>query len=619
MDEAVLNTNQRKASLHLKKPMLVLAGPGSGKTTVVVYRIKTLIEKYKIHPSEILVITFTKSAAVEMENRYKSIKMNGMGVTFGTFHSLFYRIIRQAYGYTMDNILGEDIKWNVIRSIVRELELEINDEDEYIKDFISQMSIMRNDLIDIRDYNPDGFSKEELIKIYSKYDEFKARENKIDFDDMLTECYALFKNDSSVLKKWQDKYKFILIDEFQDINRVQYECIKLLALPENNIFAVGDDDQSIYKFRGAKPEILMEFANEYKDCEKIVLDVNYRSTESIIKLSAKVISNNVKRFEKNIIGTGRSGNLTEFFSAEDTGSEALRIAQKIKTLNENGIPFREMAVIFRTNLQAGSFTRVFMDNGIAYNLKDNISNVYEHWITKDIIAYISLALDESSNESFVRVINKPKRYISKSIISGIGNKSGAMLKNIFLSPELKTWQSSQIVNLQQNLVQIKKLKPHDAVKYIREVIGYDSYLQEYSNFRKANLPGLMEIADEITQTAGGEETLLDFMRQIKKLGDSLREGKNTSKKPNDNAVTLSTMHSAKGLEFEAVFIPSMIEGIIPHEKSIDANEIEEERRLFYVGVTRAKTFLSLSEISKRYDHDTVRSRFLTELGLVRKK
>lgn len=616
MENLDFNPSQLQAMAHFQNPMLVLAGPGSGKTTVVVHRVKNLIEKYNVNPSKILVITFTKAAAVEMETRFRAMEgCQYKRVTFGTFHSLFFRILRDSMGYQLNQVFNEEEKWNVLKNIVREQELEINDEEEYTRDFTAELSKMKNDLIELKYFNPFQFPKEEFQRIYHQYDQYKARQGKIDFDDMLTECYTLLKNEPGVLEKWRDRYHYILVDEFQDINKAQYECVKLLAAPRNNLFIVGDDDQSIYRFRGARPEFLLGFTKDFPDAKRVLLNINYRSTDSLIKLSNRLVSNNQKRFQKEFQGTNKSGALSEFFSAEDAAEESRRIVQKIQKLHEKGMPYESIAILFRTNMQAGNYTRALTNCGISYNLKDNVANLYEHWVAKDLSSYFLLALNEGDNQAFIRIINKPKRYVSKEILKRLENQQGMMLKNIFTLSELKPWQSKQIVALQQDLAQIRKRKPYEALKYIRNVIGYDEYLEEYAQYRKNNVMGIKEIADEITQLGKEAESLEAFLTQLEQLSQEIKENKKTSNKLLEHAVTLSTLHSAKGLEFDAVFIPSVVEGILPHEKCQREEEIEEERRLFYVGVTRARFHLCLSEICTRYDKETERSRFLKELGL----
>lgn len=616
MYDTELNESQKIAVGHFKGPMLVLAGPGSGKTTVVIHRVKNLIQKHGVAPANILVITFTKAAAVEMETRFYALGVQAdRGVTFGTFHSLFFRILRQAYGYDVKQIIAEEEKWTVLRTIIREMELEINDEEEYIKSFLSELSVMKNNLIELRNYNSINFPVNEFKQIYKKYDAYKERTQKLDFDDMLTQCYELLKFDETVLKKWQNKFQYLLVDEYQDINRVQYECIKLLSQPENNLFVVGDDDQSIYRFRGAKPEFLLQFPKEY-NAKTVLLNVNYRSSDVIIRLGAKIIGNNKKRFEKEMTGTEKAGCSAVFFSEEDFSKEAAAVAKKITRLLKKGIPHEEIAVIFRTNLQAGSIARALLDAGIPYYLKDTIANLYEHWITQDFIAYLMLAVQNENNGAFLKILNKPKRYISKDFIKQVSKKStGSLLEAMLVDDELKKWQARHLIDLKQHLVQIKKRKPYEAIKYIRNVVGYDEYIAEYAKFRKMNPLALKEIASEIMDAAKEIETVEGYLERLKTLSQEMKENKKRSAKPAEHAVTVSTMHSAKGLEFEAVFIPGIVEGILPHEKSVTPEEVEEERRLLYVGITRAKQFLYLSEYKTRFEKNTARSRFLQELGI----
>lgn len=614
--EYFLNEKQKEAVDHFKGPMLVLAGPGSGKTTVVTYRVKNLIEKYSVMPSKILVITFTKAAATEMSDRFEAMNvLDSKRVTFGTFHALFFRIIRQYCGYKIESIISEDEKWNFLRNIIRESEIETDDEDQYISDFFTEISLMKNELIEISDYTAQNMPDDDFKYLYKKYENYKSRNEKIDFDDMLYICYKILSENSDVLDMWRSRYKYILIDEFQDINKAQYECIKMLASPLNNIFAVGDDDQSIYSFRGARPDFMLDFENNFKDAKKVVLNINYRSTNSIINLSQRVIKHNKDRYEKKIEGTDRKGKIAILLKSDNTSKEAELISQKIQRLNDNGLPLSEIAVIYRTNMQGGIFARCFNDRKIPYNLKDSILNIYEHFITKDIIAYMQFSKDITRNSDFIRIVNKPKRYISKDTINEAQRLTGPLIKTIYQLPTLKTYQEKRIDELLTHVYQIRKRKPYEAVKYIRNIVSYDEYLEDYSEYRKTNILALKEIADEILDAAKDKETFEEFFEYINELSEKIKDDKKNSGKSLENAVTLSTMHSAKGLEFDTVFIPTVVEEVVPHEKSKTKEEIEEERRLFYVGVTRAKNRLYISEVLERHDKKTKRSRFITELGV----
>ena len=258
------NVEQQKAIKHHKGAMLVLAGPGSGKTTVIIYRVKYLIEQHNVPPQKILVVTYTKAAATEMKQRFMQLNvLGGESVTFGTFHNIFFRILRKAYGYRLEQIISNDEKWNFFKKLIIELNIETNDQEEYIKDLLSEISLMKNELISLKQYHPVNFSEKSFQYMVKKYEQYKAIKNKIDFDDMLTQCYEYLTTEEQGKKYWQNHYEYILLDEYQDINQAQNMCISLLAEPENNIFAVGDDDQSIYCFRGARPDFLLQFTQKY--------------------------------------------------------------------------------------------------------------------------------------------------------------------------------------------------------------------------------------------------------------------------------------------------------------------------------------------------------------------
>lgn len=610
-----LNDSQLKAIEHLNGPMMVLAGPGSGKTTVIAYRVKQLIEKYRVKPEKILVITFTKASAVEMNMRFKTISEDiySNRVTFGTFHSIFFKILKSAIGYRVENVLREDERRIALRNIVYNLKIEFEDEDEFLKDISSEISLMKNELIDIDYYNTVVCSSDDFKNIVCEYESFKSKNNKIDFDDMLCICWKVLNQNKSCLEWWQNKYEYVLIDEFQDINRVQYETICMLCQNHRNIFIVGDDDQSIYKFRGARPEFLLRFPNDFKDVSTIVLDINYRSTDSIINLANRIISNNTQRYNKNIVGTDKHGKKPIILESDNTEEEALKISKYIEKLHIKGLEWNEIAVIFRTNIQARAFVDKFMDMNLPFFLKDEMPNIYDYWIPKDMLAYLKLSMDLNRNEDLERIINKPKRYISKLLIHEAKKKSGSMLSNLSNLKDTQIWQRTKLEELEYHLHQIKRKNPYDAFKYIRTVVGYDDYIKQYAEFRKIGTKSLFEIADEISEASKNYNSHEEFLSHVQDFTAELKNQHSSKSYFSDNAVVLTTMHGAKGLEFEAVFIASVIEGIIPHEKSKTADEIEEERRLLYVGVTRAKRLLFLSTVDKRYESKAFKSQFLTEI------
>ncbi|WP_105615534.1 ATP-dependent helicase [Vallitalea okinawensis] len=610
----MLNEQQRKAVLHLDGPMMVLAGPGSGKTMVITHRVKHMIEQHNIHPKDILVITFTKAAADEMKNRFHSLMGKSLNISFGTFHSIFFRIIRSVYPYTVNSIIKDEVKYGLFKSIIHDLGIDYEDEQEFIEALQNDISLMKNELIDLKYYNPMNFCSEDFINIVKRYEGYKKEKRLLDFDDMLTHCYQILSHNDQLLAYWQKRFPYILIDEFQDINRAQYEIIKMLATSKKNIFIVGDDDQSIYKFRGARPEFLLDFPEDFEGTQSVVLNINYRSNEAIVRKSTRVIKKNNKRYEKTLTSHRGKGLEPIVVHVEDTDEEARKIAETLLNLNKKGIPFQEMAVIFRTNLQARAVVDAFLDHNLPFILRDRAPSIYDHWIAKDIIAYLKGALDQKDKESLVRIANKPKRYISKWIINELKRSPKDFFKFIYEHPDLKSWQIGKVEELEGQLIMLKIKSPVNAVKYIRHTIGYDDYIKEYANFKKIGIKGLKEILDELVESAKHFESLEHWLQHIDDVREELHHNqKKTSKLNNEDKITLSTMHGAKGLEFEVVWMISVVEGIIPHEKSNRDDEIEEERRLFYVGLTRAKEQLFISSVRTRYEEEVAVSRFLDEM------
>lgn len=607
-----LHPNQIHAISHGTGPMLVLAGPGSGKTTVIIQRIRRLTEKMGVSPYRILVITFTKAAAEQMKTRYAALQ-GKTGVMFGTFHSIFFRILRQACGYSLEQVLSEDERRNTMQKLVTEARISVQDQEEYIQQFFSQYSLMKNQLQDVSDFMPEGLPKDEFVALTKKFDGWKRRNEKIDFDDMLTECYEVLSQDEKTRKMWQDRFDYILVDEFQDVNRAQYACLQMLAAPKNNLFVVGDDDQSIYGFRGASPSFMLDFPKDFPGMEKVFLDVNYRCSGRIIRLASQVIGTNMSRYEKNIKGDRDLGERINVFVAKDSGEEAELIAQKIARLLEEGMPIEEIAVIFRTNIQGGAFARALFRRGIPYHLRDGGFHLYDHWIARDLAAYLFLAENRDSDASLLRIVNKPKRYISKDLLAEAEQMPYGLLRSLHVCPSLQKWQAEHLESLEEDLRQIQKRKPYEALRYVRKVVGYDEYLSDYAAYRKASLSNMIENADEITETAKGTESGTEFVRKMEELSRQMKE--QSKQKGNTHGVTLTTFHGAKGLEFGAVFLPSLAEGIIPYEKGRKGSALEEERRLFYVGLTRTKDRLFLSFTENRYEKPLKPSRFLMEMGL----
>ncbi|MBQ3545882.1 MAG: ATP-dependent helicase [Lachnospiraceae bacterium] len=609
------SNSQLTAINHNSGPCLVLAGPGSGKTTVITHRTKVLIEKYNINPSNILVITFTKAAAVEMQERFEKL-MNGqkLPVSFGTFHAVFFKILKYAYNYKAENILREELKYNIIKELIDKEDLDLDDEKEFILGIISEISNVKGDMINIDNYYSSNCSDEVFKRIYKGYEKILRRKNLIDFDDMLILCYELFVARKDILSAWQNKYKYILIDEFQDINRVQYEVMKMLALPENNLFIVGDDDQSIYRFRGARPEIMLNFEKEYEGCKRVLLDANYRCTKSIVDASMNLISYNQHRFDKKIISGENVGKPVKFVEFKSPVEENMFVIDIIRNYVNNGGKYSDIAILSRTNIGPRFLVDKLMEHNLPFRMKDAMPNVYEHFIAKDIFAYIRYALGENSRANFLRIINKPNRYISREILRNeVVNIEDLM--SFFVD---KRWMIERLDKLQFDLRMIKQMKPYAAINYIFQGIEYENYLEEYADFRRMKVEELYEIRDEILESSKQFQNFQEWFEYIEEYGKELENQAKMNNKI-ENAIEISTMHSSKGLEYEIVFLIDCVEGVVPYSKAVLDEDIEEERRLFYVALTRAKKEVNVFWVKERFNKKVDKSRFINEMRNGKKK
>ena len=603
------NQGQEEAIGHKNGPMIVLAGPGSGKTLVITHRTKHLIEEGGIHPSNILVITFTRAAANEMKERFETLTENaGYPVTFGTFHAVFFKILKFAYHLRGENILREEMKYEYIREIIEQEELEIEDQNEFIMGILSEISMVKGDMIDLNHYYSKNCSEEVFKKIFNQYSNKLERAGLLDFDDMLVKCYELLRARPDILKIWQDKYKYILIDEFQDINKIQYEIIKMLAKPENNLFIVGDDDQSVYRFRGARPEIMLNFHIDFPDTKKVLLDINYRSTKEIISSARKVIQINNKRFEKAIVTENGQGSPVEIKEFKDTTEELKHTLEQIKLYIGKGFTYRDMAFLFRTNIGPRQLVEKLMEYNIPFRMKDNLPNMYEHWIAKDILTYIRIAGGSIARNDYLRIMNKPKRYLSRMAFPNT-SVSIDELKQIYGDKE---WMIERIDKLEYDIGFIKGISPYSGINYIRSAIGYDEYLDEYAKYRRMKVDELYNLLDELVESAKPFKTYEEWFEYIEEYSQKLKEQVRL-RNLDTNSMEIATMHSAKGLEYPIVFLLDVNEGITPHNKAVLDEDMEEERRLFYVALTRAKENIHVYTIKEKHAKPLSASRFIGEM------
>lgn len=609
-----IDTSQINAIRHKDGPELVLAGPGSGKTLVITRRVQHLIEQYHIPPSSILVITFTKAAATEMRQRFEKLMgSRRVSISFGTFHAVYFMILKHAYGYTADNIVKEEQRLQFMKEYIHRLRLEYDDENEFISSLFSEISLVKNTSVNLAHYYSSCCAQDVFRKIFEAYESFLHQNRLIDFDDMLVYCKELLVQRPDILAAWQRKYQYILIDEFQDINQIQYDIIRMLAAPQDNLFIVGDDDQSIYRFRGAKPEIMLNFTKDYPNAGKIILDTNYRSGAEIVKQAGNLISFNEKRFEKQITPAAETGIPVVKQEFQTQREQNLYVIQEILRLHREGMEYKDMAVLFRTNMQPRFLMEMMLDYSIPFTAKDRIPNIYDHWITRDLFAYIDIARGDRSRGNFLKIMNRPKRYLSRESLP-YEEVAFDVWEEFY---EDQGWMVQRLGKLQMDLKVIAGMRPFSAINYIRKGVAYENYLREYADVRRIPFEDLTDVLDELQENARGFDTFDTWFEHIEQLREELEEQAKSYKAT--DGVNLSTLHSSKGLEYDTVFLVDVNEKVMPNKKAVLDADLEEERRMFYVGMTRAKNRLYLLWSHQIRNKDMDPSRFLTECESARIK
>jgi len=608
----MFNKSQIQAISHMDGPAMVLAGPGSGKTTVITHRIKNLIEKAEVRPENILVVTFTKAAAISMQKRFSTLMNGGKGqpVTFGTFHSVFYKILRKSRRYEATEILSERQKTDYIREIIGRYGISSNDISELSQNIINDIGNIKGNMLNAQEYEPSCCKKEDFIKVYNAYNLELKKDGKMDFDDILRECYLLLCENHTILEQWRELYKYILIDEFQDINRIQMNIIELLASPLNNIFVVGDDDQSIYGFRGARPEIMIEFKDYYPEAELIVLNVNYRSTQSIINVAGRVIENNKTRLDKCAHANNDKDFQPDIRKFRNQVEELKFVVSKIKEYENQGISLSEMAILVRNNSQIQEISSFLKNRKIEAESGKHRSNVYNGMVAKDILSYVRGALKFDGtyfNEDLIYVLNKPQRYISRQVVLSV---------NMNISAVRRIYSKNNIDSFLFHIEMIRKLPPQAALSYIRKGAGYEEYLRLYAIENNIPMSGLLKQLEQLAQECSKFNTLEQWINSIDSAQNS--EGQNFGKKSSgeggtNNRINIMTMHGSKGLEFKAVFIVDANQGIIPTSKALRERDFEEERRLFYVAITRAIDYLNVYAVEERLGCPIEVSMFVEEM------
>ena len=614
-----LNPMQREAVFTTEGPLLVLAGAGSGKTRALTHRVAYLIEEKGVKPWNILAITFTNKAAGEMRDRVNSLVEYGAdSVWVSTFHSLCVRILRrfiENIGYTTDfSIYDSDDTKTLMKQIFKDL--EVNTKVLKERGVLGVISSAKNEMISPEEFmlsaKAEGDSRlKRIAELYMEYQKRLKKNNALDFDDLLVKTVELFQSKQEVLEYYQDRFRYIMVDEYQDTNTVQFKLVSLLAAKYRNICVVGDDDQSIYRFRGAKPEIMLGFEKDFPGTKRVLLGTNYRSTKEIVETSLKLIGHNKVRFEKKLEPFRGSGRPVDFRVFDNPGHEMDTVAQSIRAYHDAGYAWNEIAVLFRTGANSGLMAERLIGYNIPFQLRDVIPNLYSHWIAKDLFAYMEIAAGSRKRSDFYRIMNRPNRYFSRDAFD-TPTVSFDRLKSFYQD---RDWMEDRICDLEADLRAMSRLKPVAAVNYIRKVIGYDDYLRSYAEFRRMKPEELFETADKLAESAAEFETFEAWKEHAVRYEEELKKQNLEGTREAKDRVTLSTMHSAKGLEYPVVFVVDVNEGIVPHHKAGLPADIEEERRLFYVALTRAKDRLHVAAVRERYHRKTDVSRFIGEAGL----
>lgn len=611
-----LNNEQQKAVNHIDGPMLVLAGAGSGKTKVLTNRIANLINN-KVSPYNILAITFTNKAAKEMKDRVvKLIGKEAYNIQISTFHSFGLKILKENYTY-----LGYEKNFTIIDSddvltIIKKIMKDLNMNKAYYnpRELKNKISSAKNEMM-----NVDAFSKVEfdskVVAVYKEYQKKLKNGNCIDFDDLLILPIKLFKNYPHILEEYQERYKYILIDEYQDTNEAQYTLSKLLSSKYRNIFVVGDNDQAIYAFRGANYKNILNFEKDYKESKIILLEENYRSTKNILNAANSVIKNNHERKDKNLWSNNEIGSKIKYKEVQNEKEEAIFVVSEIKKLLEQKVNEEEIAVLYRTNAQS----RVIEEEMLKSNLKYRVVGsfyFYNRKEIKDLLCYLRLINNYKDDVSLLRIINTPRRGIGEKTIENLINEASE--KNISLYEAINKGKEKEFKNLIEELTKLSNSL--SLTELIDEILDKTGIKKEYASSKlledEIRLENLNEFkgVTKSYEEEYGTATLSDFLEEISLVSD-MSEHQDSS-----NRISLMTVHSVKGLEFNYVFIIGMEEGIFPHYNAINdgsSSAIEEERRLCYVAITRAKKELVITSADTRMlfgnTNRNMPSRFINEI------
>ena len=551
-----------------------------------------------------LAVTFTKAAAAQMRERYLSLSgQRATAVTFSTFHGIFYAVLRGAWGISGGNLLSGVKKQKLLEALLYRLGLAGNQPRQQAEALEQELSCLKNRSVSWEKFSPESVDKEDFPAVYREYGRMLRDRGWLDFDDLLVKSLALFKQDSQIEEQWQRRFSHILVDEFQDIDTVQYELLKRLALPENELCVVGDDDQSIYGFRGARPEIMLGAPEDYPGMEVIRLEKNYRCMPKIVEASRRLIGHNSKRYEKNIRSAAAEGGRIERFPCRDRREETERLLEQVRWDVNNGEKISDIAVLARTNGGLRPVLQRFVEENIPFCSTEKPPDLSEHFIWKDMEAYLRLAGGERERRLLFRVLNRPERYLPRMLFQ----EERVDLAAARLACREKEGMARALGTLERDLGILSGMPPYAAINYIRYGIGYGGYLEAYAAGKGTDFEGLQEILESLQRMAAGKRNLSEYREGLRQYRGKIRRME--ADRP-DDGVWLGTLHRAKGLEFASVHILDINEGNIPWHQA----DTEEERRMFYVGVTRAKKNLCLYYRKPDGSGRHMPSRFLREVA-----
>ncbi len=619
-----LNKQQQLAVDAVDGPILVIAGAGSGKTRVLTARICHLIE-IGVNPYNILAITFTNKAANEMKERIER-QLGYSDVWTSTFHSMCARILRmdcERIGYSKDFTIYTDLESErVVKRILQDYpQADPKNKGDYLWHIsrAKTLALSPDDYYDaIKDSDSNAYN---VAEVYRRYETELKKCNCLDFDDLLLKTVLLFSTCPDVLEKYQNRFHYINVDEFQDTNKLQYDIVKMLSKKHGNLFVVGDEDQSIYSWRGAEIRNILDFPKDFKGAKVFKLEQNYRSTTSILKAANNVIKNNSNRNEKTLWSEINEDDSIEYYEAYNDRDEATRVARVIDTLHRKGAPYSEMAILVRANSVTRGFEEEFNLHGIPYKVFGGF-RFYERKEIKDALAYVRIAINPSDNDSILRVVNYPKRGIGNTAVAELQNvakDTNSTLFQVLINPGLLSSATAKklapFTEIATELVKMQKQM--SAVEFVQFAIrrsGLESSLAQSGDPEDSNrLENIEELVGAVQQFSQDNEnaTISDFMQSVALVSD-------TDSMNSDDYVTIATVHAVKGLEFDNVFIVALEEGIFPTQRAIYSGDIEEERRLMYVAITRARKRLFVLNARQRYrfgkSEPMTQSRFVSEMS-----